>query len=62
MSKFQISDEIELRPFVEKDGVEIFAKVKANYEHLRPYLHLVQPENSLESAKEFIEQTQKSNI
>ena len=60
MKSFKISDEIELRPFVEADAEEIFATVKANYEHLRPFLHWVVPEYSLEGVKEFIQQSKKA--
>ncbi len=60
MKSFKISDEIELRPFVEADAEEIFATVKANYEHLRPFLHWVVPEYSLEDVKEFIQQSKKA--
>lgn len=59
--KFQLTNEIELRPYVEADAEEIFATVKANYEHLRPFLHWVVPEYSVEMAKEFIEQSQKDS-
>ncbi|MGI8466997.1 MAG: GNAT family N-acetyltransferase [Pyrinomonadaceae bacterium] len=60
MLKFQIFDELELRPFHEENAEEIFETVKANYEHLRPFLHWVTKDYSLESAKEFIRQTQKN--
>jgi ribosomal-protein-serine acetyltransferase len=59
MLKFQIDNELELRPYVEADAEEIFAVVKVNYEHLRPFLHWVVPEYSLQSVKEFIVQSQK---
>lgn len=57
--KFQLDDEIELRSYVEKDAEQLFAAVKENYEHLRPFLHWVTPDYSLESAREFIEQNQE---
>ena len=56
----KIDKELELRSFEERDAREIFEAVKANYEHLRPFLHWVTPEYSLDHAKEFIERTQKS--
>ena len=56
---FQISNEIALHPFVETDAAQIFAIVKSNYKHLRPFLQWVTPEYSLESAREFIEKSQK---
>jgi len=60
MIKFQIADEIELRPFIEENAHEIFAAVKANYTHLHPFLHWVTEDYSLESASGFINQTQKA--
>ncbi len=60
MIKFQIADEIELRPFIEENATEIFAAVKANYKHLQPFLHWVTEDYSLESADEFINRTQKA--
>jgi len=60
MIKFQTADEIELRPFIEKDAAEIFAAVKANYKHLQPFLHWVTEDYSIESADEFINRTQKA--
>jgi ribosomal-protein-serine acetyltransferase len=53
-------DEIELRPYIESDAEEIFAAVKANYEHLRPFLLWVTPDYDLEGAKQFIEDSQKA--
>jgi ribosomal-protein-serine acetyltransferase len=60
MVNFQIADEIEFRPFIEENAVEIFAAVKANYAHLKPFLHWVTEDYSLESASEFINRTQKA--
>lgn len=59
MIKFQIADEIELRPFIEENAAEIFAAVKANYKHLQPFLHWVTEDYSLESADEFIIELKK---
>lgn len=59
--KFQLTDEIELRPYVDEDAEEIYSAVKANYDHLHPFLHWVVPEYSVEMAKEFIEQSQKDS-
>ena len=58
--KFQLTDEIELRPFEETDAEELFATVIANYDHLRPYLHWVVPEYSLEGTGQFITESQKA--
>lgn len=60
MSKFQVTDEIELRPFSEENAEELFTVVKKNYEHLQPFLQWVTPDFSLETAREFIERTIKS--
>lgn len=60
MVSFQINNEIELRHHTEESATEIFDAVKANYKHLRTFLHWVVPEYSLESAKEFIAQSQKN--
>lgn len=61
MLNFQISNELELRPFAEENAAEIFETVKANYEHLRPFLNWVTEDYSLENAKEFIERSQKAS-
>ena len=58
--KFQISDKIELRQISEVNAAELFEVVVKNYEHLRPFLYWVVPEYSLESAEEFIAQTNKA--
>lgn len=55
--KFQIADKTELRPFSVENAAELFAVVKKNYDHLRPFLQWVTPDFSLESAREFIERT-----
>lgn len=59
MAVLKVDDKIELRPYVEKDAEELFAAVTANFEHLRPFLHWVTPDYSLEGARRFIEQSQK---
>lgn len=58
--QFQVSDEIKLRPYAAADAEEIFAAVMGNYEHLRPFLHWVVPEYSLEGVREFIAVSQKN--
>lgn len=60
MLKFQITDEIELRPFSDENADEIFVAIKANYQHLRPFLHWVTADYSVVSAKEFIERNKKA--
>ena len=57
-SKIEVDERIELRSFVEKDAEDVFTAVKENYHHLRPFLHWVTEDYSLESAYEFIRQTQ----
>lgn len=61
MLKFQLDNEIELRPYVESDAKEIFTAVKENYDHLQPFLLWVVPEYSVEMVKEFIQQSQKDS-
>jgi ribosomal-protein-serine acetyltransferase len=61
MPEFQVSKEIELRPFTEENANEIFASVTRNFEHLRPFLHWVTPDYSLEGVKEFIAQASKAS-
>ena len=46
-----------LRQFEDTDADVLFRTVKANYDHLRTFLHWVVPEFSLETAKEFIERS-----
>jgi ribosomal-protein-serine acetyltransferase len=60
MFDLKVRSDIELRPVAEKDAEEILAIVKRNYEHLRPFLHWVTIDYSLESAREFIRQAQKA--
>ncbi len=60
MFNLKVRGEIELRSIDEKDAAEILEIVKRNYEHLRPFLHWVTIDYSLESAREFIRQTQKA--
>ena len=58
MPGLKVNDEIELRQYSEKDAAELFAVVTANFEHLRPFLHWVTPDYSLECATDFIVQNQ----
>jgi ribosomal-protein-serine acetyltransferase len=60
MLRFEIDDRIELRPFIEKDSEELFAVVKANLDYLHQFLFWATPEYNLESAREFIRQSQVS--
>ncbi len=59
--EFQLNNEIKLRPYIESDAEEIFAAVKANYDHLRPFLLWIVPDYSVEMAREFIKQSQKDS-
>lgn len=58
--KFQIDENVELRPPSAEDAEKIFAAVKQNYEHLRPFLHWVAPEFSIESTREFISRSSEA--
>jgi len=60
MVSLKVADDIELRLFAEKDAGEILEVVRKNYEHLRPFLHWVTDDYSLETAGNFIGQTQKA--
>ena len=55
---FDLGDSVTLRPFVQKDSPLIYAAVKANYDHLRTFLHWVTPEFSKLTAKEFVRRSQ----
>lgn len=61
MDSLKVNDDIELRSVVERDAAEIFKIVKRNYAHLRPFLHWVTEDYSLESALDFISQTRKAD-
>lgn len=54
MLSLKVDDETELRSYRENDAEELFAQVMANFEHLRPFLHWVNEDYSLETAREFI--------
>jgi ribosomal-protein-serine acetyltransferase len=60
MLSLKVKSDIELRLFAEQDAGEILKLVRANYEHLRPFLHWVTDDYSLETARNFIGQTQKA--
>ncbi len=60
MFSLKVRGGIELRSFAEQDAEEILKVVEENYEHLRPFLHWVTKDYSLETARDFIGQTQKA--
>ncbi len=60
MLDLKVRDGIELRLVAEKDAEEILEIIRRNYEHLRPFLHWVTEDYSLESAQEFVRQAQKA--
>ena len=60
MISFKVDKDIELRLFAEKDAEEILELVRKNYKHLRPFLHWVAEDYSLETAQSFVGQTQKA--
>ena len=60
MLSLKVKNDTKLRLFAEEDAGEILQLVKGNYEHLRPFLHWVTIDYSLESAREFIRQAQKA--
>jgi len=61
MFSLKVRDDIELRSVAEKDAGEILEIVRRNYEHLRPFLQWVTTDYSLESAQDFIRQTQQAD-
>lgn len=61
MFTLKVDDEIEIRPYILEDAEELSAIVRANCEHLQTFLQWAVPEYSTESAKEFIEQSQKAS-
>jgi len=60
--KHSVDDNLELRSYEDRDAHAIFDIVKANYEHLRPYLHWVTPNYTIETAKEFIAQRRVAEL
>lgn len=60
MFSLKVRDDIELRVFDEKDAKEILKAVKENYEHLRPFLHWVTKDYSIENALDFVRRTQEN--
>jgi ribosomal-protein-serine acetyltransferase len=61
MNSIKVDENIELRHFTEADAEDIYSAVKANYDHLRPFLHWVVPEYSLAGVKEFIALANKNS-
>jgi ribosomal-protein-serine acetyltransferase len=57
---FDLGGAVILRPFVQNDSSLIYAAVKANYDHLRTFLHWVTPEFTKTTAKEFIRRSQSN--
>lgn len=58
MVSFKLDDGISLREFVPDDADAVFAAVTKNYDHLKVFMHWANPNYSLLSAREFIEQSQ----
>ncbi|NOT46966.1 MAG: GNAT family N-acetyltransferase [Acidobacteria bacterium] len=54
MVSFRIDREIILREFTYEDAEEVFRTVTENYEHLRPFMHWIVPDYSLELTRHFI--------
>ena len=61
MSSLKIRNDVELRAFAEQNAEGLYAVVKENYAHLRPFLHWVTPDYSSASALEFIRRTEKAD-
>jgi ribosomal-protein-serine acetyltransferase len=62
MVSFKLDDGITLREFVPEDAEAVFAAVTRNYEHLKAFMHWADPDYSLASAREFIEQSQAGRL
>jgi len=60
MENLKVSDDIELRSFGEADAAAILKLVEKNYAHLRPFLHWVTPDYSLDTAQSFIKRNEKA--
>ncbi len=56
MIRFRIDDEITLREFADGDAVDVFAAVRATYEHLMPFMAWMKPNYSMVDAREFVAQ------
>ena len=61
MENLKVDDRIELRPFAEADAAEILELVRGNYEHLRPFIQWATEDYSLETARNFIERSEKAS-
>ena len=59
-TEFHVSNDIRLRAFREDDADQVFYSVIHNLEHLKPFMRWATPEYSVESAKEFIENSLNS--
>lgn len=55
----KVDENLELRQLKESDAINIFETAKANFEHLKPFVHWVKPDYLLEDAKQFIENADK---
>lgn len=59
MVSFQVGD-VQLREFEPGDAELVYEAVIRNLDHLKPFMHWITPDYSLESAKAFIEQNRLS--
>jgi ribosomal-protein-serine acetyltransferase len=56
MVSFRIDKEITLRELVPEDAEAVYEAVTRNHDHLKPFMHWITPDYSLESARQFIRQ------
>ena len=57
MVSFTLESGVTLREFEHRDTQAVFETVLANYNHLKGFMHWMSPDYSLQSAKDFIEQS-----
>ena len=57
MVSFKLQSGVTLREFEHGDTQAVFEAVMANYEHLKGFMHWMSPDYSLQSAKDFVEQS-----
>ena len=56
-TEFCVREGLILRTFLDSDADEVFAVVKRNHDHLKPFMHWATPDYSIDSAREFIEKS-----
>lgn len=57
MVSFKLQSGVTLREFEHGDAQAVFETVLANYDHLKGFMHWMSPDYSIQSARDFIEQS-----